>query len=164
MSGGGFDPGFDTGFDHGNTASLGGGITPTGAFSFKVHYHMSFSGGLTPTGVPAPQTAYKRGFAGEITPTGAYSVQRAYSLLFSGSITPIGTFGGRNPDWMVLDAIYNWQGMWVATTQYESGDAVLYQSGNYIHAFVSVANHNTGNLPTNPTYWKRLFQAKWRDK
>lgn len=67
-------------------------------------------------------------------------------------------------DWVVLDKGYNWRGLWSAVIEYAIGDAVLYQDGGFIHAFAVVATHNLGHLPTDATYFRRIFQTKWRDR
>jgi hypothetical protein len=121
---------------------FGGSLTPVGTLTLKKTIHLSLSGNLTPTG---HATVPKHNFAS-----------------LSGALGMAGAVTLRNPDWMVLDKGYNWRGNWSVVVDYAVGDAVLYQDGGYIHAFESIASHNTGHLPTDAAYWKRIFQAKWR--
>ena len=69
------------------------------------------------------------------------------------------TLGDGN--WLKLDDVRNWKGNWSAYVTYSEGDIVLYQVGDYWHAFTSKASHNFGNPPTDAAYWERVAQDPW---
>jgi len=64
--------------------------------------------------------------------------------------------------WLLIPDYITWRGLWSATSSYEVDEAVLYQDGDLIHAFVSKTGHNIDHTPTTEyIHWTRLIQENW---
>lgn len=109
-----------------------------------------------------PPIVYEVAVGGELEFSGATAEVCEFPISIGGELDLEGVLTGGNMDWIEIHPWQNWSGEWDAAVEYALYDVVLYQDGGFIHAFVSKAGHNTGNLPTDPVYWDRLVQTKWR--
>jgi len=64
-----------------------------------------------------------------------------------------GATGPQGPQGPQGEKGLNWRGEWSSSTAYSVDDAVQYQGSSYI-----CIQANTGELPTNPSYWELLAQ------
>ena len=152
--------------------SVGGTLTFEGTLGKSVG--LNLSGALTPSGTLTKGISRTTG--GVLTFTGTLAKSTIFVRILDGILSFVGTLTGNNPDWLEIHPWQNWRGEWDATTDYLPGDVVLYQDGNYVHAFMSKledatgsgsgsgtsSGHNIGHLPTDSTYWTRVIQEGWR--
>lgn len=100
--------------------------------------------------------------AGILTFNGGRSRTPTFVRAFSGELSFAGKVQAANPNWLYIPDYLNWMGTWDALVVYDDLDVVLHQDGDLIHAFVSKASHNVGNLPTTAyPWWTRLVQEQW---
>ncbi len=141
---------------------LDGSLTPTGALGRALTAYRALDGAITPTGdVGRTLTAYLS-IGGTLVATGTVGSVTIFVISLGGVLAATGGIAIANPAWLIIDDNLNWQGAWSATAAYEANDAVLYQSGDNIHLFVSKVTHNTGNTPsTQSAWWSRGVQVPW---